>query len=204
MKIVCISDTHNRHREVVIPPCDVLVHAGDFTGGGSVAEVAAFGEWLSEQPCQYAVVVPGNHDFLFEENLPLGRALLPSATVLMHGESIDIDGVKFWGSPKTPWFGGWAFNYRDGEERWGALTEADVVITHGPPAWVLDEVADGRLVGCPWLRDAVRRVRPAIHVFGHIHESAGVATQDGTTYINAAMLTRNYRRNGIEPHVVYL
>jgi Icc-related predicted phosphoesterase len=204
MKIVCISDTHDRHREVTIPECDVLVHAGDFTGGGSQKQLTAFGEWLAEQPCRHAVVVPGNHDFLFEEDFDAGRALMPSATVLAHGETVTIDGVRFWGSPKQPWFGGWAFNYRDGEERWGALTEADVVITHGPPAGVLDEVADGSRVGCPWLRDAIHRVKPKVHVFGHIHESAGRLVVGDTIYVNAAMLNLNYRRNGIEPHVVYL
>lgn len=35
MRLVCISDTHHRHREVDIPPGDVLIFAGDFMNGGS-------------------------------------------------------------------------------------------------------------------------------------------------------------------------
>ena len=29
MKIALISDTHTLHREVEVPPCDILIHAGE-------------------------------------------------------------------------------------------------------------------------------------------------------------------------------
>ena len=31
LTIVLISDTHELHREVEVPPGDILIHAGDFT-----------------------------------------------------------------------------------------------------------------------------------------------------------------------------
>ena len=31
MKIVCISDTHEKHKQLDLPKGDVLIHAGDFT-----------------------------------------------------------------------------------------------------------------------------------------------------------------------------
>jgi len=31
MKIICISETHNKHRDLDIPEGDVIVHTGDFT-----------------------------------------------------------------------------------------------------------------------------------------------------------------------------
>jgi hypothetical protein len=31
MAIVCISDTHELHREVEVPAGDLLIHAGDFS-----------------------------------------------------------------------------------------------------------------------------------------------------------------------------
>ena len=31
MRIVAISDTHTKERELAIPDGDVLIHAGDFT-----------------------------------------------------------------------------------------------------------------------------------------------------------------------------
>ncbi len=34
VRIVCISDTHAMHRNLRIPPGDILVHAGDITMRG--------------------------------------------------------------------------------------------------------------------------------------------------------------------------
>ena len=34
LSIVCISDTHGKHRSLVVPDGDVLVHAGDITSKG--------------------------------------------------------------------------------------------------------------------------------------------------------------------------
>jgi len=31
MRLVVISDTHELHRELAVPPGDLLIHAGDFT-----------------------------------------------------------------------------------------------------------------------------------------------------------------------------
>jgi predicted phosphodiesterase len=31
MRIVLISDTHGLHRQLEVPPGDLLIHAGDFT-----------------------------------------------------------------------------------------------------------------------------------------------------------------------------
>lgn len=33
MRIVCVSDTHEHERSLVIPPCDPLIHAGDISHG---------------------------------------------------------------------------------------------------------------------------------------------------------------------------
>lgn len=53
----------------------------------------------------------------------------------------------------------------------------DIMVTHGPPLglhdWVFGGPTDLRHVGCVHLRRAVRRCRPRLHVFGHIHEGYG-------------------------------
>ena len=46
-------------------------------------------------------------------------------------------------------------------------------MTHGPPAGHLDIVRGGVHVGCEHLKKALRRSRPQVHCFGHIHESWG-------------------------------
>ena len=55
----------------------------------------------------------------------------------------------------------------------------DVMITHGPPAGILDTTAHGD-VGCDHLLRAVGRTKPKLHCFGHIHESWGCFLKDWT------------------------
>jgi len=44
MKLVCISDTHSLHRRMLeIPDGDVLIHAGDCLGAGTLDNVGFWG-----------------------------------------------------------------------------------------------------------------------------------------------------------------
>ena len=49
-----------------------------------------------------------------------------------------MEGVKVYGSPWQPWFGGWAFNLERGPDiaaKWALIPDdTDVLLTHGPPA----------------------------------------------------------------------
>ena len=191
MRIVCISDTHNGKPKV--PDGDILIHAGDLTMNGTFMEIVKVGDWLRELPHKHKVVIAGNHDFLFEKDINLAKnALGPGLTYLQDSDS-EIEGLKFYGSPWTPRFFDWAFNVDRGQlyRKWNLIPEGlDVLITHGPPAGILDKNAPawgGIHVGCTELYDAVKLVRPKLHVFGHIHESNGRLDQDGTIFVNAAV-----------------
>lgn len=51
MKILQISDTHNRHQQLTnLPDADVIVHCGDFTDMGTEDEVLEFLNWFIELP----------------------------------------------------------------------------------------------------------------------------------------------------------
>lgn len=50
-------------------------------------------------------------------------------------------------------------------------------MTHGPPKGVLDECPSGS-AGCENLLHAMKRVRPLMHCFGHIHEGHGAFVMD--------------------------
>lgn len=56
---------------------------------------------------------------------------------------------------------------------WSASNGVDVVMTHGPPMGILDAVQNGDHVGCSHLLRAMRRCKPRLHCFGHIHEGWG-------------------------------
>jgi predicted phosphohydrolase len=103
MRLVLISDTHQRHDRLVVPDGDVLVHAGDFSTRGGVEEVARFNAWLGTLPHKHKVVIAGNHDFLFEREPVLARSMLTNATYL-EDSGVTIEGVRFWGSPWQPRF----------------------------------------------------------------------------------------------------
>ena len=62
VKIVCISDTHGRHQDVVVPDGDVLIHAGDWTHFGKQRDADDFNAWLGTLPHQHKIVVNGNHE----------------------------------------------------------------------------------------------------------------------------------------------
>lgn len=47
MKILHISDTHNRHHLLTnLPMADIIVHCGDFTDMGTEKEVLDFLNWF--------------------------------------------------------------------------------------------------------------------------------------------------------------
>ena len=126
MRICCISDLHGELPS--IPPCDVLVIAGDicpdYRGGRrvSVEPQAAFlngpfTDWVGRQPCRQVVGCYGNHDWVGADAPDLISLLVKSW--LKTDEQTVIDGVKFWSTPWQPWFGDWrSTRTRDGEAFW--------------------------------------------------------------------------------------
>lgn len=206
MKIVCLSDTHSRQEDLNVPDGDLLIHAGDFTMRGSEQEVRDFNTWLGTLPHRHKVVIAGNHDWALAR-YPYTRDLITNA-IYLENSGCTIEGLKIWGSPATPNFFDWAFNYaRGGQLRriWEAIPDdIDILVTHGPAHGILDEPAriipfDGwssKHVGCEDLLDVIQKHPPRLHVFGHIHEGAGfkyVKHGDKTTlHVNASALDKDY------------
>ncbi len=196
LRLVCLSDTHNLHDELDVPDGDVLLHAGDFTNAGGPAEVEAFARFLERLPHREKIVVAGNHDFLFEEEPDRARELLGEVTYLQDSGT-RLGELAVWGSPWQPWFHDWAFNLARGEAiaaKWALVPDStDVLVTHGPPHGVLDALTNGTPVGCEELAAARERVRPGLHVFGHIHEGYGTRRDGGTLSVNACNCDKRYR-----------
>ena len=85
MRIVCVSDTHGWHRDVVVPDGDLLVHAGDITRKGELDTVEDFDRWLGGLPHRHKVVICGNHDFCFQEQPSAARSSQTSSNFLNPG-----------------------------------------------------------------------------------------------------------------------
>lgn len=189
MRLVILSDTHRRHSAIEVPAGDVLIHCGDFTGRGTPPEVIDFNCWLGTLPHPRKLVIAGNHDFLFERDPTQARALLTNAEYL-EDSGTTIGGLRVWGSPWQPWFHDWAFNLHRGSPiraKWDLIPAGtDILITHGPPMGILDRTWRGEPVGCADLAEAAARIRPKLHLFGHIHEGYGDRVRDDIRYVNAS------------------
>jgi Icc-related predicted phosphoesterase len=189
--VVCISDTHELHRELDVPDGDILIHAGDFTRfSKSGAAICDFNEWLAELPHRHKIVIPGNHEFFLESDSSK-RSLVSNAIVLID-EGVEIMGLKIWGSPTTVLYGG-AFGRSSAADRRilyaGIPDDVDILVTHGPPYEILDgPPGTAQHAGCGELLEAVTRVKPTLHVFGHIHGAHGMVYTEDTLFVNAAVL----------------
>jgi predicted phosphohydrolase len=189
MRIVAVADTHTFHDDLHgIPDGDVFIHAGDLCRAGRLDELRGGAAWLRALPHRHKVVVAGNHDWCFaREPKAAIDALGPGVVYLQDAEAV-LEGVRFWGSPWQPEFNDWAFNLPRGAalaSRWGLIpTGVHVLVTHGPPRGVGDRCDYPVRRGCHDLREAVRRVRPLLHIFGHIHQDGGFWREDDVCYAN--------------------
>ncbi len=197
MKIVAISDTHGKHAKLNLPEGDMIIHAGDVSSGGLISEIKPFLDWYGQLPYKYKVFIVGNHDFLAENNPTIFRKMIPDNLIYLEDSAVTIEGIKIWGSPITPWFYNWAFNRQRGNDiasYWAKIpTDTDILVTHGPAYNVLDKTTRGELTGCKDLLERIDEIKPAFHIFGHIHEAYGVEKLNDTTFINASVLNLQYQ-----------
>jgi len=119
---------------------------------------------------------------------------------------VEICGLKVYGTPHQPMYGGWAFNLVRGEaclEKWNLIPDdVDVLITHSPPLGFGDLTSTGVRAGCVELLHSVqRRIKPKYHVYGHIHEGYGVRSDGKILFINASTCDINY--SPCNPAVVF-
>lgn len=76
-----------------------------------------------------------------------------------------------------------------------------MLVSHTPPFGRGDGVGHMN-VGCEELLDEVQtRIRPTLHVFGHVHEGYGQSTDGVTTFVNASACTHDYEP--VNPPIVF-
>ena len=208
IRIYAASDTHTLHRKIQIPECDIFLHAGDITDRGEEKTIWDFMDWLREIPAKHKVFIAGNHDFCFQKNRAVvGSSLVDGIHYLEHN-MVMIEGIKIFGTPWTPYFYDWAFNGTDKEEGDGygpnlnrlfgqIPDDIDILLTHGPSAHILSTNERGEECGSNMLHDHLVRIKPKVHIHGHIHESYGHTEIDWgnnrvTNVYNVSSLHRDY------------
>jgi Icc-related predicted phosphoesterase len=171
--VVCISDTHQRHRELTdrlksSHSGDILIHAGDITNFGRGSKpFEDFDQWLSELPFKEKLIIGGNHDSITVPSLNHGRFL--------HDEQVIIDDyLRIYGSSWRP----------TGESTWSDIpSNSHIVVTHNPPISRNGSHVDLEVN----LQLRLNQIKPLLSVFGHIHADYGVWKHlNGILFANAA------------------
>ena len=186
LRFVCMSDTHNKIHRLTIPNGDVFIHCGDAVNYRSSArDLLIFNDFVGTLPHRHKIFVSGNHCVSLDPSRPdLSQKLLFNMTYIQD-QLVDIEGVKIYGTPWRPKRGccyrSEAFGY-DSEyiraDKWSLIPESiDLLLTHGPPYSIRDyRTLHGDRVGCSSLLDEiVTRVKPRIHIFGHVHDCYGAS-----------------------------
>ena len=188
MKILHISDTHNKHRVLGdMPSADVLVHSGDFTLSGGDMEALDFIEWLCDLPYKHKLFIAGNHDDCM---LDASLEGLPDDVNYLADSGITIDGISFYGVPMFVALKGEELKAIEHYEQIPDST--DILITHRPPLGILDSIDDNIHYGSSILLDKVSIVKPKMHLFGHVHSAYGTMDWKGITFCNAGLTDWKY------------
>jgi hypothetical protein len=219
LKIITISDTHGSHELLNLPAGDMVIHAGDVSARSTLWETVAFLDWFGRLPYFYKILVPSNHDWSMVNNIDILSKMCKENNIhLLIDSGCKIEGIKIWGSPNTPKFCNWAFNKSCTVEEslkpesiarghdfigkyWELIpVDTDILVTHGPPHGILDEIQEyndkgkpiNRHVGCHLLADKVEQIKPKFHIFGHMHQGYGIRKIKDSIYINASCLDKEY------------
>lgn len=182
VKVAAISDTHGREGWI-IPDCDVFIHAGDMTAGGSLAETAKFVQSIERRlergGIGCALLTPGNHDAACFRWMDGVRSMSKDSRIhWLVNEPFSVYGKTFWGGPYTPIFMDWWFMADEKKlaRMYREIPDVlDVLITHGPPHGILDPGFQADHVGSTALMEAIGTRNIQHHVFGHLHGAGGLS-----------------------------
>lgn len=208
VKIWHFSDSHTYHDLLTIPEdIDIAIFSGDCSNPKNPYtnqyEVETFLKWFAKVPIRNKIMIAGNHDTSIEKRLITKEEIESWGIRYLENESVEIEGVKIWGSPHTPQFGDWAFmKHRSKLDKvWQSIPDdTDIVVVHGPAKGILD-VSENRdytieQCGCSALNKRLLTLQPKLFCFGHIHNTrdiinAGIVklSISDTIYSNGSVVT---------------
>ncbi len=182
MKIIQLSDTHNKHHLLTnLPAADVIVHCGDFTDNGTEEEVLDFLNWfITLSSYKHKIFVTGNHDTCLRAATSIED--LPENVHFLQDRKCEIEGITFFG-----------LGYNHSEQL--IPSDVDVLVSHEPPLMILDK--DNNIHwGNATLKNRVFEVKPRYHFFGHAHGAYGTEKHDGIVFSNAALFNDSFQMVG--------
>lgn len=182
-RILCLSDTHSRHRRLRnLPEADIVIHCGDFTDIGTESEALDFLEWFCDLPYRHKIFTLGNHDTcLYGADI----SGLDDNVHFLCNSGTEIEDLKFYGVP---------FFIEGSENNYaaGIPDSTDILITHQPPYGILDKSYESGYgdvwFGSESLLSRISETSPRLCIFGHVHPMYGTISQNGTAFVNSALL----------------
>ncbi|MEM0343673.1 MAG: metallophosphoesterase [Thermoplasmata archaeon] len=158
---------------------DLVVVCGDFTTVGTTEYVKRFLKGTGEV---MVLAVPGNCD------LPETVEVLEKAHASVHNRRTQFGGWDFYG------FGGGVTTSSgmpfENDERLieeslrKVAVPGGVMVTHTPPYGMNDLGRAGNHGGSEGILRVVKEFKPRLVLSGHMHESQGTRTTEGTVFVN--------------------
>lgn len=206
MTIAAFSDSHSSSLPPIEEHVDVVCIAGDISPLNIQRDQKSmimwfevvFLKWCRETPAKLILLVPGNHDFLFESRYDYNEAIayrkLENKVKVLINESYTFDDVVFYGCPCCISPRGWAFI---SDKFYKIIPKCDVLICHQAPS--IEKVGCS-YPGLPWERDFGSRelakkiweINPRMVFCGHIHSGQHYAKDNGTEVYNVSLLDEDY------------
>lgn len=152
---------------------------------GSEQEAIDFMNWFCDLPYSHKIFICGNHDAC------LYGAKIDGLDEHVHylcNSGVVIDGVKYYG---VPMFMEDCISDRQTRNYAAIPADTDILITHCPPYSILD-FDDGINYGSTELLARLEKIKPQLHLFGHIHKQHGVEKHGSTVFSNGAIMNGDY------------
>lgn len=203
MKILAMSDLHG-YLPAVEGQYDLMIIAGDVlpleiqtnTYLSYCWLTQDFKIWCDSIDVKMVVLVPGNHDFVFEE-LTNWFEISDKINVLIN-RKIVFQGKTIFGCPYTT-MNTWAF-HREKYRTYKKMipTGIDILVTHQPPLYnglgmVEYDNGDIKECGCPKLMERIIDINPELVICGHIHSGNHSDVRLGNIRLyNVSLLDEQY------------
>jgi Icc-related predicted phosphoesterase len=219
IRVLPISDIHNGWEifddiiDFYTGTFDLLLIAGDIFGQ-RITHPQNFIDLMEDTQRKIGVpivMIQGNHDWwdwnIFDDAKDI---------TVLHNMTIDIMGLKIFGTPYTPTFMDWNFMLDDTPDRLGEIftgmmpDNCDIVLSHGPPFGYGDTCRNGTKWNPPTFHMGSKEFVKGINIHkpryvfcGHIHTGirySEIANGQHTTKVfNVSCLDEDYHYNTGNP-----
>eukprot|EP01083_Nonionella_stella_P191237 707992_1 len=195
---------------------NILIHSGDFCKKAKMSkkgeiptQVTQFAKWFEELPHQKKIIIGGNHEIAFNKlSKQQIRDNVFHSSYYLQDDAINLFGVVFYGSPWTSSRKmGFSANRDILTSKWQAIpNDTDILVTHMPPFGIMDAAHktkyqfNEKCTVCNYMHpqykhwgnldlknEIMNRIKPKVHLFGHVHQCPGHETHGHVMFINSAM-----------------